>query len=177
MSKYKPGEGCDCAARCEHECACHADWTESEVYELRARVKDLEKQISAYNTPIAVRNPTPCQEYKGLLKQFIASINIVNSQDARIRLMGEKLTQNDLKKHLASIENLNSEREMNAQLTTENEALRDGIKAVRELIDNSGGVDGLALNGDILLWSDLEQGGTFEEWLLDFNKAESYLVV
>jgi hypothetical protein len=47
-----------------------------------------------------------------------------------------------------------------------------GIKAVRELIDESGGVDGLMQNGDIVLWSDLEQGGTFEEWLLAFNEAE-----
>ena len=65
----------------------------------------------------------------------------------------------------------------NVKLQEENKALRNGIKAVRELIDNSGGVDGLALNGDIVLWSDLEQGGTFEEWLLDFNKAEDYLSV
>lgn len=65
----------------------------------------------------------------------------------------------------------------NVKLQEENKALRDGIKAVRELIDNSGGVDGLALNGDIMLWSDLEQGGAFEKWLLDFNKAEDFLGV
>lgn len=57
-------------------------------------------------------------------------------------------------------------------LREENEKLRKGIKAVRELIDESGGVDGLMQNGDIVLWSDLEQGGTFEEWLLAFNEAE-----
>ena len=123
MSKHTQGQDCTCAARSQHECACDADWTSAEVYELRERVKDLEKQIAAYNTPIAVRNPTPCQEYKGLLKQFIASINIINSQDARMRLMGEKLAQNDLKKHLASIENLNSEKDMNARLTEELETL------------------------------------------------------
>ena len=62
MSKHIQGQDCTCAARSQHECACDAAWTSTEVYELRARVKDLEKQIAAYNTPIAVRNPTPCQE-------------------------------------------------------------------------------------------------------------------
>ena len=60
----------------------------------------------------------------------------------------------------------------NVRLREENEKLRKGIKAVRDLIDESGGVDGLMHNGDIVLWSDLEQGGTFEEWLLEFNEAE-----
>ena len=30
------GEGCKCNAHCEHECACDADWTTKEVYDLRA---------------------------------------------------------------------------------------------------------------------------------------------
>ena len=63
------------------------------------------------------------------------------------------------------------------QLTDENEKLKKGISAVRNLINESYGVDGLHKNGDISAWDELEQGGTFEEWLLDFNKAESYLGV
>lgn len=54
-------------------------------------------------------------------------------------------------------------------------AFRRGIKAVRELMDESTGVVGLHMNGDVATWADLEQGGAFEEWLLDFNKAEDYL--
>jgi|LakMenEpi03Aug12_release.lakeMendotaPanAssembly.Ray.scaffolds.fasta_scaffold3592539_1 hypothetical protein len=41
------GEGCKCNAHCEHECACDADWTTKEVYDLRAelaqRTADLAK--------------------------------------------------------------------------------------------------------------------------------------
>ena len=60
----------------------------------------------------------------------------------------------------------------NEMLREENEKLRKGIKAVRDLINESNGVDGLHKNGEICPWHDLEEGGTFEEWLLDFNLAE-----
>ena len=33
------GKDCQCAARCEYECACGADWTTDEVYTLRAEVE------------------------------------------------------------------------------------------------------------------------------------------
>jgi len=39
------------------------------------------------------------------------------------------------------------------------------IDAVFELMRVSRGVDGLHLNGDIALWTDLLRGGRFEEWL------------
>lgn len=65
----------------------------------------------------------------------------------------------------------------NVRLREENEKLRKGIKAVRDLINESYGVEGLHNNGEICPWYDLEQGGTFEEWLLDFNRAEDYLGV
>ena len=46
-----------------------------------------------------------------------------------------------------------------------------GINAVADLIDNSTGVDGLHLNGDIAPWDELRTGGMFEEWLVDFDEA------
>lgn len=55
------------------------------------------------------------------------------------------------------------------------EKIKKGIKAVRVLIDNSSGVDGLHLNGDIAIWEDLERGGWLEHWLIDFNDAEQEL--
>ena len=61
----------------------------------------------------------------------------------------------------------------NVRLREENEKLRAGIKAVRELIDESFGVAGLHLNGEIAPWDSLEQGGTFEEWMLAFSEAEA----
>jgi hypothetical protein len=50
--------------------------------------------------------------------------------------------------------------------------LKAGIKSVMELIDDSGGVYGLHLNGDGASWDSLRTGGFFEEWLLDFDKAQ-----
>lgn len=47
-----------------------------------------------------------------------------------------------------------------------------GIKAVRNLMNDSSGVYGLHLNGDPAPWEELEQGGQFEQWLIDFNEAE-----
>lgn len=35
------GKGCVCHAYCEYECACGADWTPQEVYDLRAEVERL----------------------------------------------------------------------------------------------------------------------------------------
>ena len=46
-----------------------------------------------------------------------------------------------------------------------------GINAAADLMDNSSGVDGLHLNGDIAPWNELRTGGRFEEWLVDFDEA------
>jgi len=36
------GYGCTCAAYSQSECACDADWTPQEIYDLRDKVKELE---------------------------------------------------------------------------------------------------------------------------------------
>ena len=36
--KYTPGQDCGCYAYSESECGCDADWTPSEVYELREKL-------------------------------------------------------------------------------------------------------------------------------------------
>ena len=46
-----------------------------------------------------------------------------------------------------------------------------GINAAADLMDNSSGVDGLHLNGDIAPWGELRTGGQFEEWLIAFDEA------
>ncbi len=56
-------------------------------------------------------------------------------------------------------------------IVKENEILRKGIIAVRDLIEESNGVDGLHLNGDIAEWSTLLRGGFYEDWLKDFDDA------
>ena len=53
--------------------------------------------------------------------------------------------------------------------------LREGIEAVRGLMDESTGVYGLHRNGDGAPWSELEEEGQFEGWLAAFNKAEQAL--
>lgn len=36
--EYTPGQDCNCHAYGENECGCGADWTPSEVYELREKL-------------------------------------------------------------------------------------------------------------------------------------------
>jgi hypothetical protein len=51
------------------------------------------------------------------------------------------------------------------------ERMKKGLEAVATLIDESRGVEGLHLNGDIAPWDELRTGGRFETWLLDFDNA------
>lgn len=60
-------------------------------------------------------------------------------------------------------------------LQEENRLLRIGIQAVGFLISDSEGVYGLHLNGDVAPWETLEAGGEFEDWLFEFNEAETLL--
>lgn len=57
------------------------------------------------------------------------------------------------------------------KLRANNEILLKAVGAVSSLIDESHGVSGLHLNGDIAPWSELRAGGRFEEWLVDFDAA------
>lgn len=45
------------------------------------------------------------------------------------------------------------------------------LLAVQALIDDSYGVTGLHLNGDVAPWDSLLEGGYFEDWLRDFSIA------
>lgn len=64
------------------------------------------------------------------------------------------------------------EREVKMELKREVfKKLVDGIKAVIQLIEESKGVSGLHLNGDLATWDSLREGGKYEEWLNDFDEA------
>lgn len=68
--------------------------------------------------------------------------------------------------------------ELEAQLAAANEKLKivcAGITCVSDLINESGGVCGLHLNGDIASWESLLKGGQYEAWLLDFSVAANIL--
>ena len=47
------GEGCKCNAHCEHECACDADWTTKEVYDLRAELAQRTAERDALAAEVA----------------------------------------------------------------------------------------------------------------------------
>lgn len=53
--------------------------------------------------------------------------------------------------------------------------LEFGLSEVETLMDESEGVAGLHLNGDVAPWSELRSGGRFEEWLLGFDEASALL--
>ena len=57
------------------------------------------------------------------------------------------------------------------RLTRKLAEARDGLRAVEVLIDESTGVYGLRLNGDLSPWSELRRSGRFREWLEDFDAA------
>jgi hypothetical protein len=44
IKQYVAGAGCECSAWSEGECGCGADWTVKEVYVLRNRLVELEKE-------------------------------------------------------------------------------------------------------------------------------------
>lgn len=54
-------------------------------------------------------------------------------------------------------------------------ALEFGLSEVATLMDESEGVAGLHLNGDVAPWSELRSGGRFEAWLLGFDEARALL--
>ena len=56
-------------------------------------------------------------------------------------------------------------------LLAEIDRLKAGLNAVQELINDSHGVIGLHLNGDVAPWDSLLEGGYYEDWLLAFGKA------
>lgn len=53
--------------------------------------------------------------------------------------------------------------------------LQFGLSEVEKLMDESHGVAGLHLNGDVAPWSELRSGGRFETWLLGFDEALALL--
>lgn len=62
-------------------------------------------------------------------------------------------------------------REYFAELQADAARYLKGLKSVQSLINESTGVGGLHLNGDFAPWSELQTGGRFEEWLVDFDAA------
>lgn len=67
----KKGDGvdCKCAASSCHDCGCGADWTPSEVYELREKLKIAREALKVF----AERNPEN-DPYQPLAKKALAEL-------------------------------------------------------------------------------------------------------
>ncbi len=102
-------------------------------------------------------------------KPFVCGAAIEIIKQLQNELADSQLENHNLKADLYGLEQLQKE---NAELRADNVKLVKGINAVRDVINNSHGVIGLHLNGDIAEWAQLESGGHFQEWLEDFNDAE-----
>ena len=61
--------------------------------------------------------------------------------------------------------------QLTKQMEAELAVARKGLEAVESLINESHGVSGLHLNGDLAPWDELRTGGRFEEWLIAFDDA------
>lgn len=55
------------------------------------------------------------------------------------------------------------------------QTLRNLTESVKGLINESSGVYGLHLNGDLATWPSLTKGGSLEEWLLPLADADALL--
>jgi hypothetical protein len=71
------------------------------------------------------------------------------------------------------VELLKEHEDKAAKLEEENIKLKKALAAVRTLMNNSEGVSGLHMNGDVAPWDELLECGQFEEWLIEFSNAES----
>ena len=63
-------------------------------------------------------------------------------------------------------------RSANIRLRNTVSKLQAAQETVSDLIDQSDGVYGLHKNGDPAPWDELLAGGRYEDWLLDFSKAQ-----
>ena len=58
------------------------------------------------------------------------------------------------------------------ELQNENRNYKAAMDDVLVLIDNSYGVSGLHLNGDVAPWGELMSGGRFEGWLMSIDELQ-----
>ncbi|MGZ5077009.1 MAG: hypothetical protein ACXV9R_10335 [Methylobacter sp.] len=91
--------------------------------------------------------------------EFIAAANPAVVEELVRRLIEYDKRILDLQKQLSDLQN-------------REKLYLSGLDAVESLINNSQGVCGLHLNGDIAPWDELRSGGQFN-WLSDFDTAMS----
>lgn len=117
---------------------------------------------------------TPDNHYAGLLAQAKALFRITQSQEAIISTLRSKLTELESQLAMVGTAEIEAQRAANEQLTNEIELIAAKCERLTEsfatLMEHSTGVAGLHLNGDVAQWSELTEGGRFEEWLLPLSE-------
>jgi hypothetical protein len=73
------GKGCTCMAYGPHECACDADWTPQEIYDLRAVVVASVEAISKampYVTSLAAKNSAKGDEAMSVMSHMMRALDM-----------------------------------------------------------------------------------------------------
>jgi hypothetical protein len=102
--------------------------------------KDMKEQLfanSQLKKPVLDKcTATPSDDYDTLRRQFFAMRSQLNCKNAYLLSYQEKDYELALMNAQSNMETLESERAMNAQLTTENMMLSETVESSKEQIDN-----------------------------------------
>lgn len=89
------------------------------------------------NPPVLdVCDVEPVEGYENLRRQFYAMRSLLNCKNAYLHEFYKKDYELALEQTKANIVSLNSEREMNAQLTNENIALTERVAVLQDIVDD-----------------------------------------
>jgi len=107
-----------------------------------------------------------------MLREFASKIGISDREDPLETLIGgwtraAEAMRNSLNEHNRMWKEVLQTRHEHRQMAAQNKRL---INCFTTLMGHSTGVAGLHLNGDVAPWSELTEGGRFEEWLLPLSE-------
>lgn len=107
-----------------------------------------------------------------MLREFASQIGISDREDPLETLIGgwtraAEAMRNSLNEHNRMWKEVLQTRHEHRQMAAQNKRL---INCFTTLMEHSTGVAGLHLNGDVAPWSELTEGGRFEEWLLPLSE-------
>ncbi|WP_297533003.1 hypothetical protein [Thalassolituus sp.] len=107
-----------------------------------------------------------------MLREFASKIGISDREDPLETLIGgwtraAEAMRDSLNEHNRMWKEVLQTRHEHRQMAAQNKRL---INCFTTLMEHSTGVAGLHLNGDVAPWSELTEGGRFEEWLLPLSE-------
>lgn len=142
------------------------DWQADEIQELKGLIKELEAIIAIRNVRIAPE-PLDMERWVQLSHCAVLEAEKTSTPDAP-RNPDDTL-------YYWAFQTLAIQESAITDQQARIEALTKAVDSFTALINESGGVYGLHLNGDPAPWAELMIGGRFEEWLLPLallNKQE-----